>query len=315
MPEPPSFPLAAEKKQPKAPGRSGPIPQGPTPELQTKPHTGATEAPAESAAGPATGDATAAAAANPSQAPAAAQAGSRQGQGSGETGAAKAADKGLVAVAPPASSTAPRSSAPAQQPVPGLPELAHSVSFVGRPVEAVQVAVSLAEPSSTASGSTESLSVEVAGDQVGAPAAAWRVWLTIVVAASLCAAGGALFNNIITLAPCTQVQVSLGCCKQVFVAVPGRAPLALALPFGVDAMSGTGQLSEDGRQLRLSLPFKPHRMSVEEVGVCAARACTSCCLCCALLMWASGHVQAKRSCATSMDSYLFLDSPLMQLDV
>ena len=47
-----------------------------------------------------------------------------------------------------------------------LPELAHTLDFVKRPVEAVEVSVSLAEPSAVPSSSHERLSVEVSGDQV-----------------------------------------------------------------------------------------------------------------------------------------------------
>ncbi len=47
-----------------------------------------------------------------------------------------------------------------------LPELAHTVNFMGRPVEAVEVSVSLAEAATMPSSSHERLSVEVSGDQV-----------------------------------------------------------------------------------------------------------------------------------------------------
>ena len=86
-------------------------------------------------------------------------------------------------------------------------------------------------------------------------------------------ADGAYCNRLPSMLPlCTRTscggcQPPIGCCllPQVLVSAPGHTQLTLTLPFGVDPSLGQAHVSEDGRLLRLTLPFKPYRSMVAEV--------------------------------------------------
>ena len=131
----------------------------------------------------------------------------------------------------------------------GLSQLEHSVQFVGRPVEAVEVSISLGA-AAAASSSQNHFSVEVGGDQV-------RTTCINSNCYPYNKKGGLLplarlgFNNKRAL-------------LQVFVSAPGHEQLLLTLPFGVDAGTASAHVADDGATLLLRMPFKPYRTCVEE---------------------------------------------------
>lgn len=92
-------------------------------------------------------------------------------------------------------------------------------------------------------------------EYLGRPVDAVQVTVRLPDGAAAAAAGRGLAEAAVEVAG-----------HSVYITAPGWPALAVELPFAVAAAGGTAQLAPGGRELLLTLPYRPFRAVYEEVG-------------------------------------------------